>query len=265
MKRILFIFFAAFMTIGFNLKAQNDTLNNYDKQNRKHGTWVKKYSNGEVRYKAEFDHGKPTGTTKRYHKNGNLKAVMNYQTPKKVFTKLYNKNGDKQAEGYYYKRKRDSVWKFFDYDGRIVAKDSYKIGKRHGKSIRFFRDGDTSYVVRWSYGKKDGKVRQFFDNGNEKLIGYYSDGELKGPLTIFYPSGFKKVEGHYKNNVRDGKWVYFSEEGDTTKVINYIKGTPENEEQLEREETKEIRELENNQGKFDDPRNMLYERNQRRK
>jgi len=261
MKRALLILLLAFMAVG--IQAQNDTINNYDDQNRKHGTWVKKYSNGQVRYKAEFKHGKPKGTTKRYHRNGNLKAVMNYQTPKRVFTELYNKKGKKQAEGYYQDRKKDSVWKFFDEDGRIVAKDSYKTGKRDGKLLRFFPDGDTSYVVHWANGKRDGKVRQFFDNGKEKLVGFYSDGKLEGPLTIFYPSGFKKVEGHYKNNVRDGKWVHYNEEGDTTKVINYIDGTPENEDQLEREETKEIRKLENKEGKLGDPRDMLYERNRR--
>jgi len=263
MKRILFFLLPAFMAMAFNLQAQNNTLNNYDKQSRKHGTWVKKYSNGQVRYKAEFEHGKPVGTTKRYHQNGNLKAVMNFQTSDRVFTELYNKDGDKQAEGYYLKRKKDSVWTFYDENGRIVAKDSYTKGKRDGKSLKFFHNGDTSNIVPWTDGKRDGKIRQFFDNGKEKLIGYYSNGKLEGPLTIFYPSGFKKVEGRYNNNLREGKWIYYDEEGDTSKVINYIDGKPENEEQLERKETKEIRELENNQGKFDDPRNMLYERNRR--
>ncbi|MGM0497709.1 MAG: toxin-antitoxin system YwqK family antitoxin [Bacteroidota bacterium] len=263
MKRILFILLTAFMAMGFNLQAQNDTINNYDDQDRKHGTWVKKYSNGQVRYEAEFEHGKPTGTTKRYHRNGNLKAVMKYQTPKKVFTELYNKDGEKQAEGIYNERKKDSVWTFFDEDERIMAKDNYKSGKRHGKSLRFFRNEDTSYVVHWRDGKRDGEVRQYFDNGKEKLVGFYSDGDLKGTLTIFYPSGLKKVEGQYENNVRDGKWVYYSEEGDTTKVVKYIDGTPENEDQLEREETKEVRELENNEGKYGDPRDMLNQRNRR--
>mgnify|MGYP000134881641 FL=1 len=263
MKSILFILLPVFMAMAFNLQAQNDTLNNYDEKNRKHGTWVKKYSDGQVRYKAEFDHGKPVGTTKRYHENGNLKAVMDFQSSGRVFTELYNKDGDKQAEGFYHERKKDSVWTFYDENGRIVAKDSYTKGKRDGKSLKFFRNGDTSNIVPWTDGKRDGKIRQFFDNGKEKLIGYYSNGKLKGPLTIFYPSGFKKVEGRYKSNLREGKWVYYDEEGDTSKVINYIDGKPENEEQLEREETKEIRELENNQGKFDDPRNMLYERNRR--
>ena len=265
MKRILFVLLFAFIAMSIKLQAQNDTINKYDDQHRKHGTWVKRYPNGQIQYRAEFEHGKPTGTTKRYHKSGNLKAVMNFQPSGRVFTELYNKEGDKQAEGYYLERKKDSIWTFYDENGRIVATDSYNNGNRDGKSLRFFRDGDTSNIVHWTDGKKDGEIRQFFDNGKEKLIGYYSNGELNGPLTIFYPSGFKKVEGRYKNNLRKGKWIYYGEEGDTSKVINYIDGKPENEEQLEREETKEIRELENNQGKFDDPRNMLYQRNQRRK
>ena len=137
MKRILFVLLLAFFAVSVKLQAQNDTINNYDNQHRKHGTWVKRYSNGQIRYKAKFEHGKPTGTTKRYHENGNLKAVMKFQTSDRVFTEMYNKDGEKQAEGYYHERKKDSVWTFYDENGRIVAKDSYTDGMRDGKSLRF--------------------------------------------------------------------------------------------------------------------------------
>lgn len=265
MKKGLLITLIAIVFTGINLNAQNDTINNYDNQNRKHGTWVKKYQDGQIRYKARFDHGMPVGTTKRYHQNGNLKAVMTYKTPKRVYTKLYNPDGKKLAEGYYQNKKKDSVWTFYDKKGRIVAKDGYDNGSRDGISVRFFRNGDTSHVVKWNNGKRDGKIVQYFENGKEKLIGYYSDGSLKGPLTIFYPNGYKKVEGHYANDLREGDWVHYNDHGDTTNVITYIDGTPKNENKLEKQETQEVLELENNKGKFEDPRKMLYQRNKRRK
>jgi antitoxin component YwqK of YwqJK toxin-antitoxin module len=265
MKNRIWIILITLIFTSFNLQAQEDNINNYDSQNRKHGTWVKKYQDGQIRYKARFEHGKPVDTTKRYHRNGHLKAVMIYKTPERVYAKLYNPDGKKLAEGYYQNKKKDSVWTFYDKKGRIVAKDGYDNGSRDGSSIRFFRNGDTSHVVQWKNGKRNGKIVQYFENGKEKLIGYYSNGSLKGPLTIFYPNGYKKVEGHYKEDLRDGKWIHYNEQGDTTNVITYIMGTPENENKLERKETQEVLELENNKGKYDDPRKMLYQRNRRRK
>ena len=263
MKRTLLITSMLFMCSFLNMLAQEDTINNYDAQNQKHGTWVKKYSSGKVRYQARFEHGRPVGTMKRYHMNGNLKAVMDFKTPKHVYTELYNREGKKRAEGLFVNQKKDSLWTIFDARGRIVGKDNYKMGQLHGNSIRFYPDGDTSQVLHWKNGTKDGIYKQFFENNEVKLIGYYVEGNLDGPLTIFYPNGFKKLEGEYENNLRDGKWVHYDEHGDTTRVIEYIKGEPENENQLEQEETQEVIELENNKGKFDDPRNMLYERNRR--
>ncbi len=265
MKRGILIILLALIATSFNLQAQTDTINNYDDQNRKHGTWIKRYPEGQIRYKARFEHGKPVDTTRRYHQNGNLKAVMIYKTPERVFTRLYNKDGKKLAEGFYQNKKKDSIWTFYDKEGRIVAKDGYDNGTRNGLSVRFFRNGDTSHVVKWKEGKRDGKIVQYFENGNEKMIGYYSNGSLKGPLTIFYPNGFKKVEGHYKSDLRDGKWVHYNEKGDTTNVITYIEGTPKNENKLERKETQEVLELENNKGKFDDPRKMIQQRNRRQR
>jgi hypothetical protein len=73
------------------------------------------------------------------------------------------------------------------------------------------------------------------------------------------------VEGHYQHGERNGKWVHFDDHGDTTNVINYIKGKPENENKLEKKETQEVLELEQNKGKFEDPRKMIYKQHRRKR
>jgi antitoxin component YwqK of YwqJK toxin-antitoxin module len=244
--------------------AQNNELNQRDNQGRKHGEWTKKYDNGQAIYIGEFEHGKPVGTFKRFYPDGTLKAVMNYKTPQKVFTELFNKKGTKQAEGIYYNRKKDSTWKLYDTKGNLVSIESYDKGVREGKSVKFYPDGDTSQVMRWKSGKKHGVFKQFFENGNIKMQGRYINGLLDGYLTFFYPNGYRKVVGRYKDNLREDKWVYYNNQGDTAHIRNYKKGIPENQDSLERLETKEILELEKNKGKFGDPRDQFYN-NSRRK
>ena len=243
---------------SISTQAQSQEINQVDEKGRKHGKWIKKYPNGQSIYIGKFKHGEPVEIFKRYYPNGSFQAIMKYRTSDTVFAELYNKNEQKQAEGIYIKKQKDSTWNLYDDNGNIISKDTYDKGSRDGQSLKFYPDGDTSQIMRWDSGKKHGIFKQFFDNGNVKMHGRYVDGLLDGFLTLYYPNGYKKVEGRYKENLREGDWVYYNEHGDTSEVITYQKGVPENQDSLERIQTKEINELEKNEGKFENPRDQFY-------
>ncbi len=232
--------------------------NQLDEKGKKHGLWIKRYPDGEIQYKGEFNHGTPVDTFKRFHANGKLKAIMIYQNPQKVYTKLYDKNEVKKAEGYYYNRKKDSTWNYYNQNGTLISKDTYKSGRKHGEALKFYRSGDTSQISHWKNGEKHGKYKQYFENGNKKLLSNYKNDKVDGYVTVFYPDGTKKIEGKYEDNLKEGKWVYFDEQRDTSQVITYKNGTPLNENKLKRQEYQEILELENNKGKFQSPREEFY-------
>jgi antitoxin component YwqK of YwqJK toxin-antitoxin module len=231
-----------------------DSINQYDQQGRKHGVWVKTYPNGQKKYRGRFEHGEPAGTFKRYFPGGKTMAVMNHSHPRGVYARLFNKKGQKRAEGLYIKQKKDSTWVFYNNRGQVIMREQYHKGKRHGQSVKFFANGDTSHITSWQDGVRHGVYKQFFPNGRLKLRASYQKGQLEGPFTIYFPEGFKEIVGSYKNNLRHGKWVYFNNAADTARVLRYENGEPLNEEALELKEHKEIKRLENNQGKFGDPR-----------
>ena len=250
-----------FLLLCFSISAisQNDpNINQLDQEGQKHGIWINKYPNGNIRYKGTFKHGTPVDTFKRYHPNGNLMAIMDYSRDGKVYATLYNEKGEKRARGTYVDKKKDSTWVFFDDQGNLILQEHYKIGKRKGKSVKFFPNGDTSQIIAYRQGKKNGIFKQFFPNGRLKLLAQYKNGELDGYITFFSPNGYKAIEGLYRDNLREGKWVYYKDSStDTSKIIQYKGGVPLNKDSLELEESKEIIRLENNQGKYGDPRQEL--------
>src|SRR6056297_1695208 len=258
-KTLMLLFFS--FLFSSKLYGQNQV----DDNGRKHGVWKKKYPNGQIQYKGQFKHGKPVDTFKRYYPNGKIKAIMIYKDQGKVYAQLYDKKEIKKAEGYFINRKKDSVWNYYNEYGNLVSKDRYENGQKHGKSVKFYRSGDTSQVSHWKKGTKDGLFKQYFTNGKLKLLSNYKNGKINGYVTVFFPDGSKKIEGKYVNNLKEGKWVYFEDNRDTSKVINYKDGTPLNSNELEEKEYKEILELENNKGKFESPRDEFYKNPRRRK
>ena len=248
----------------FRVQSQN-IHNQKDEQGKKHGTWVKKYPNGQVQYQGHFEHGQPSGTFHRYFPDGDTMAIMDHSHPKGVYTQLFNKKGQKQAEGLYIDQKKDSTWMFYNEKGQVIMQESYEMGKRDGRSVKFFPNADTSHVTTWQDGKKHGIYKAFFPNGRLKLRAHYKEDELQGNFTIFFPNGFKEIIGSYRNNLRHGKWIYMENRTDTARVVQYQDGEPGNEQARELKEHKEIEKLENNQGKFGDPREVVMPQRRRRR
>jgi len=247
-----------FMLISINgISQNNQNINQVDEQGKKHGMWIKKYPGGQTRYKGRFNHGTPTGTFKRYFRNGELMAIMQHRNDSAVYATLYNEKGKKRAEGKYINKEKDSTWVFYDPEGNVILQEKFNMGVRNGKSVRFYPNGDTSQVVVYKNGIKNGIFKQYFSNGNLKLLARYQKNELDGYVTIFAPNGHKEVEGLYRDNLRQGKWVYYKGVNDTAQVLRYKDGEPLNEDSLELQESKEIIRLENNEGKFGDPRQEL--------
>lgn len=256
-----------FLLASFNSFSQNNkNINQFDDTGKKHGVWIKKYSNGQIQYKGKFKHGNPSGEFKRYYPNGNLMAIMQHRSGDEVYATLFNKKGKKRAEGKYINKKKDSTWVFYGPEGNVISRENFDMGTRDGKSTKFYPSGDTSQIIIYRDGIRHGIFKQFFPNGNLKLLARYQKNELDGYVTFFTPKGYKEIEGLYRDNLRQGEWVYYENASDTARVLQYKNGEPLNEDSLELQESQRIRQLENNKGKFGDPRDELIpsRRRQRR-
>jgi antitoxin component YwqK of YwqJK toxin-antitoxin module len=265
MNKLHTTFLLMLLAVSGSLAQTTEKMNQTDQQGQKHGEWIKEYPNGQVQYRGQFEHGEPVGTFHRFFPNGEKMAVMNYRSGDKVYAELFNKSGEKRAEGLYEEKQKDSTWLFYNSRGQVIMRQHYVKGKQEGQSVKFFPNGDTSHVTTWQAGEKHGIHKQYFPNGQIKLKAHYEKGELEGRFTIFFPEGYKEIEGSYRNNLRHGQWVYYENRTDTARVVEYQDGDPLNEDALELQESKEVLELEQMEGKFGRPEEIVMPGRRRRR
>ncbi|HOU97761.1 MAG TPA: hypothetical protein PLP65_02840 [Bacteroidales bacterium] len=68
---------------------------------------------------------------------------------------------------------------------------------------------------------KDGFTRFFYENGQVSSEGFIKNGKPEGYWKTFYPNGVLKSEGNRKFFMLDSTWVFYTEKGDTSQIINY--------------------------------------------
>ena len=109
----------------------------------------------------------------------------------KVFD--FYENGQKKLDGRYRKGLMTGKWTYYHKNGQISEQGS-------------FIDGDGSYpdVVPDSLKSKLAPI----------------DGR-SGRWTAWYENGQKEYEGTYKDGERDGKWIWYNEDGSVKEVKKY--------------------------------------------
>ena len=257
-KIFLFLFFSTITAIC--IAQTNDTLfNQVDAKGLKQGYWKKHYPNGNLQYTGYFKNNKPLGEFKRYNREGELLAIMDYpENSSKIYTKIFYPNNQVQAEGFYINKQKDSIWQFFTENKILVSKINFVLDKKHGLETRFFDNGDIFEKIEWKNGIQDGITLRYYENGNVMIRATYNNGILHGLYSSFNSNGKPIIYGKYENNRREGKWITYDESGKPKNEINYLNGIADNQEELDRIEQEEIEMLEKNKGKFIDPMEKMY-------
>lgn len=203
-------------------------LNRVDKSGRKQGLWEKKYPNGNIRYRGYFRDDKPTGVFKYFYEdNDSLRILAMYSDNGRIaHVHEYYPSGALAGIGKYVDEKKDSVWKIYDQYQRLEEKDQYVKGKKNGKSIMFYPDGNVLQSKTWRNDIENGKWRQFYPNGDIKLEETYVNGKIEGPATFYNPGGKVTISGNYHNDVKDGKWIYFNDSGHPIDSVIFSNGRP---------------------------------------
>jgi len=88
-------------------------------------------------------------------------------------------------------------------------------------------------------------------------IGYKMD-MFDGEYNVYSSEENILIQGKYINNKREGKWIYYKNNGHVDREVVYIDGVAENQEELERLEHEQLEMLEKNKGKIPDPRDSFY-------
>ena len=251
---VLFLFVISGNLLAQNVGHKGDTLLNYkDINGLKQGHWEKKYSNGEVKYKAYFVNDKAVGDLKRYDSYGNLMAHLVYDNKGEyAIAKFYHRSGKVAGEGKYFGKIRDSIWNYYDDKGTHYLQESFKIGVKHGKFLQITAEGVIIEETNWVDGVKHGSWIKRYVEGPKMWEATYVNGKIEGMTKTYYKSGGLHKVGKFVNDLMHGAWKKYSESGNLKKIYVYKNGhCPEAEE----EQNKLLEELEQNKDKYTGPRN----------
>lgn len=124
--------------------------------NRKTGTWLDYFCNGNVRSKLTFVNGRPDGYAQMFHENGKISEEGNWKNNRWVGNyKLYYDNGQIQHE--------------------FVFNAS---GKRDGPQKYFFENGQIAIEGNFVGGKESGLIKEYYENGDIKAEKNFADGNV---------------------------------------------------------------------------------------
>ena len=247
---------AAFPFVSF-AQPKDEPINYLDINNKKQGFWCKRDAQGNKIFEGTFKNDVPVGEFKRFHPNGKVKHLMNYsaENPLTVSVETFNEQGILVAKGEFYDQKKHGVWQYFE-NKQLIAEDTYNKGTLDGTSSIYWqttKNKQIAEIKNWSQGEKDGPWLWFYESGQVRMNANYAHNKLDGKFTVYYANGVQLLSGVYKNDRRDGDWIYKNEDGSTKIVLKYANGKMLNEDEFEREQTRQINEQWKNVPDFAEP------------
>lgn len=230
------------VTYGKQLAAYDGPANETDVLGRKQGVWIEKYPNGRRKSQITFQDGKPKGDFYRFYEKGGISAHLYFYSDSLASAILYEENGDKSAMGYYYNRKKDSLWQYFQGDSLLVAEEMYTRGIKNGKETTYFMFGFPAEEITWKNGVKDGPWKRFYESSTPIFETSYKNGKLHGSYTKYDIKGKTLIMGNYRDDLKDGTWSILDESTGKYNKVKYVNGQPENVQDLDEAETKKMME-----------------------
>lgn len=217
------LFVIAFFFITAGVVAQNK-INQTDTQGRKQGVWIKKDVEGKLVYQATFKDDKPVGEMKRFHSNGQLKAILNFKEgSNESEAHLFDEKGKLIAQGMYDGQKKTGEWKYM-IDGKIISTEIYLNGQKQGIAKRYYKTGEILEESNWENNLMNGPYKSYFQDGKIFLECYYTEGKRNGVFRTWFSGGSIELEANYTNDAKDKDWKYFDKNGKHLFTLTYNLG-----------------------------------------
>lgn len=91
------------------------------------GEYIDKYPNGIIKFKGQFRFGERHGHWMSFFPNGDMWSEMHYDKGlREGPNKVMRENGHVFYAGFFKADKQDSIWDYYDEQGKIVKKVIYK-------------------------------------------------------------------------------------------------------------------------------------------
>ena len=245
--------FVACLILTFSAFSQ-EKVNKTDPNGMKEGKWESRYPDGTLRYEGYFVHNKPAGDWKRYHKNGKVKALMNYRpNSEAVFASLFDDEGKLYAKGLFEGTLRDSTWNFYSGD-QLVQTENYSHGKKEGKATGYNAEGKLIWEKYWKNDLLDGRSLEYYPDGTKRSEITCQMGKRSGPAIFYRENGLKSMEGNFLDDSSDGVWKIFDTDGKLKYQIKYNKGEILDGGKLDTLQLNEFKQYDRMKGKIPEPK-----------
>jgi len=109
----------------------------------------------------------------------------------------------------------------------LIEKGTYKEGRRNGKFLEYYSDGDVKSEKIFSNGKLNGTLKTYFTNGKlESKKGYKGGVEHGAEQRWHWETGKLIVDANYVNGRPDGKQTRHitSNNGNYVETSNFVRG-----------------------------------------
>lgn len=240
------------------LNAQQDTLNRLDSNGRKTGYWLYYGNTGIKQYEGYFLEGHPVGNFKRYHPNGKISALMEYDSAGiRVNAGLYDTEGVLRALGVYVHQRREGIWEYSSSSGKPLFRITFSNGLINGDAWRYDSGGKPMEKTVWKNSVLDGIQITFYPEGPVQSEISYRNGQADGLFEVLYPDGKKEISGQYAEGVKNGKWTYYKPDGTIDYELSFRKGKLLNPEIMDQKQRKSFENYDKNRGLLKDPQEFL--------
>jgi antitoxin component YwqK of YwqJK toxin-antitoxin module len=197
------------------------------------------YCHGNVIKKQEQKNGVLDGLETRYHLNGQIMSITNYNNGTKDGDyNESNSSGQLVETGFWEDGQKHIVKEFFS-NGNLKTEINYEFGT----GIRYKQDGNfdmswedmggdrvgikketkTGGYIKWCElnGVKDGLMIERNQTGSIVSRTKWKSGKLSGKNIYFYDNGYIKNELIYDSGVKTGPSITYYESGEVDVVCNY--------------------------------------------
>ena len=130
------------------------------------------------------------------------------------------KVGQLVESGNYKNGNKDGIWLI--YSGTFLSqKIPYKNGKKEGKGLGYYEDGNLKSELNFKNNKKEGKGLGYYKDGNLKSKLNFKNNKKEGVFKYFYPSGILSEIINFKNDLMTGTHKLYHKNGNIKKIKKY--------------------------------------------
>lgn len=192
----------AILQFSNNQLVHRQTINRFDSEGKKVGTWIEFHPNGVIKTESNYVSGTLQGLYKMFDTQERLLRVGTYNQDTLLYSSQLLEDFEEPFEIITFHS--DSVIK-----SRGQFKNAIPIGIHRFYTITGVLDSCVLYDM----------------YGTLLAVGIMQeDGTKTGNWKYFYPNQQIQSQGNYVNNLKSGEWIFYYETGDVKQKGNYFQG-----------------------------------------